>query len=1066
MPITKLQSDIKKFTHIIHFGDVHIRLNKREQEYKEGFDKFYKEIQSSPEATIVCCCGDLFHNKSDLSAESVQMASDFLRNLANIRTTIIIAGNHDSVLTNKSRLDSISPIVDALNHPNLHYLKKSGLYGIGNILFNNMSVFDKSEDYIKWKDIPTIYKNEYERFIALFHGPVNNALTDLGYVIISKCHPLSIFDGHDVVLCGDIHKSQDLQLYDPEEGLPHVRYAGSIFQQNHGEDLLGHGYSLWDLNKVSYKHVEIPNDYAHFTVDIEKGKLNTDLSNIPKKAHLRIRCLESVATEVKAVLTKIRKVCDISDVVYFRVDSSQDKKNDKNIGSILSGDLSDVEYQNKLISDFLKRKLKITDKDTIESVLKINEYTNSKIKKDGFSRNIRWKPKLFEFDNMFSYGEGNVIDFSKLNDVVGIFGKNAIGKSSIADALSFCIFDKCSKSYKANNILNNQKMGFRCKFNFEINGVDYFIERGGKSDKKGNVPVQVKFWKIENGKEIELHGEGRRDTNEVIRDYLGSYDDFVLTTLSLQNSKDGSFIDMGNSERKDLLSQFIGLTIFDKLYDVSYERNKELSILLREYKNDDFTKKLVELSDALTNSQSLYNEYQSSITKITEEKEKINNQIVEISKHFVQESKKEIDIDNLNLSLKKMCSHIKTKEEEIKKCNEKIKIIQDNIDGIQKEIDELNSKDVEEIYNKFLSVELDAKELKNSADKKKIEIRSMREKIEKLDRYEYDPNCKYCVNNIFVKDAFQTKKILEAEWKTIEEFMKKYKSVLDFKESLKWVCSDYKKLTDLKSKIISEKSKHNQAVLDLSNLEKDLVKLNSEKESVERDIDFYNKHQKDIESNKKIQKEIDSLSTIIRNCDCQYKNLNKNILDVNGKITLFQTQIENIKKKVEKAKKIESEYESYNLYIQCIGRDGISYEVISYTVPEIEKEINGILNQTVDFTIELETDGKNIIPYIVYDKNRWPLELSSGLEKFVSLLAIRVALINISNLPRSSFLVIDEGWGTMDYDNISQVKLLLDYLKNYFEFIVVISHLDSIKDHVSKYLEISKVDGFSHLEYV
>ena len=40
-----------------------------------------------------------------------------------------------------------------------------------------------------------------------------------------------------------------------------------------------------------------------------------------------------------------------------------------------------------------------------------------------------------------------------------------------------------------------------------------------------------------------------------------------------------------------------------------------------------------------------------------------------------------------------------------------------------------------------------------------------------------------------------------------------------------------------------------------------------------------------------------------------------------------------------------------------------------------------------------------------------PLELSSGMERFISSLAIRVGLMNVSNLPRTNFLAIDEGWG-------------------------------------------------------
>ena len=105
-------------------------------------------------------------------------------------------------------------------------------------------------------------------------------------------------------------------------------------------------------------------------------------------------------------------------------------------------------------------------------------------------------PKKFEFSNMFSYGDGNIIDFTKLRDVIGIFAPNHSGKSAILDALMFNIFHKCSRTKSASDVLNNKKKNFYSKLNFEIDGVDYFIERKGKKEKSGHVRVDVDFWMV------------------------------------------------------------------------------------------------------------------------------------------------------------------------------------------------------------------------------------------------------------------------------------------------------------------------------------------------------------------------------------------------------------------------------------------------------------------------------------------------------------------------------------------------------------------------------------------
>jgi hypothetical protein len=186
---------------------------------------------------------------------------------------------------------------------------------------------------------------------------------------------------------------------------------------------------------------------------------------------------------------------------------------------IVLKDLTNIEYQNKLIIDFLDKKLNTTDKLKIEDILRINRDNNSTIKKDEFARNLKWKPLRFEWDNMFKYGEGNSIDFTQMSGVYGIFGPNKSGKSSILSAIIFCLFDKFDRGFKGIHALNVQKTTFKCKLEFEISDIHYFIERKGSTTRNGNVKVDVKFWKVVNGVEEELHGTDRRDTNDLIRFY-------------------------------------------------------------------------------------------------------------------------------------------------------------------------------------------------------------------------------------------------------------------------------------------------------------------------------------------------------------------------------------------------------------------------------------------------------------------------------------------------------------------------------------------------------------------
>jgi DNA repair exonuclease SbcCD ATPase subunit len=938
---------------------------------------------------------------------------------------------------------------------------------LGNICFNNYSVFNPTESYLRGSGIPSIYRNQYDHFIALFHGPVNNALTDLGYNISNQSYKLEMFDHHDIALLGDIHMKQDLQYSNGLEK-PLVHYCGSLIQQNHGETLEHHGISLWDLSQTKYEHIDIPNDYGYYTIKIDRGVLVTDISDIPKKVRLRIQCFESVQTEVKAVLTKIRALVNVIEVSYVRLDSPNTQQQSNICSNISLSNLSDVDYQNNLIIDYLKKKLDVKLQSDIDDVLKINRETNQHLKKDDLVKNIRWKPKRFEFDNMFSYGEGNVIDFSKLHDVVGLFAPNTSGKSSILSALSFCIFDKCDRDFKASNVINVQKMGFKCKFNFEVSGVDYFIERWGYLDKKGNVAVKVKFWKEENGVATDLHAESRRETNDVIREYLGTYDDFVLTSLSIQNVKNvSSFIDMGNTERKDLLAQFMGLTIFDKLYNTAQDKLKELTVLLRQYKRDDFTKKLVEIVGALTQSESVFNSTTEDITRMETIRSELQKTLLEEAKNIIKLDGSIPDKEDSLLIEKKSRAALDKYKSELSEMKLANIGCQDELSKLELGIQKLEEQNIGDVFKSHQSLLSRQSDIQNQIDSLKVQVQHKLEKIERAREFKYDPECEYCVENAndLVKEAAFAHTSLGTDTERARQLVAEIGEVKKQIEDTRWSVELYQSYTQMIGKRNDTKDKMVRLTNKLNSLQSSIDVESKRLQQAIIDIDLYDKNSKSLENNRHIEKTLKEIGQRVINVDVELKKKNKTILDLNGKISIYKNQIATFEEKIQKAKGIETDFQAYTSYVQCVCRDGIPYEVISSMVPQIEKEVNNILSQIVEFHVHFDVDGKNVTPYIVYDDRKWIMSLSSGFEKFVLSLAIRSALIAVSNLPRPNFLVIDEGFGVLDADNIASMHTLFSFLKSNFDFIMIVSHLDSLRDMVDKLVEIKKDVGFSKVNF-
>ena len=1059
----KLNTTLTQVDYIVHLSDVHIRLTKRHEEYREVFSKVYEQIKNTPPNTIVVNTGDLYHGKVDLSPEAVKLASEFLKNCADLRPTIIIPGNHDCLLTNVSRLDSISPVVDNLAHKDLYYLKESKLYSFANLLFNNMSIFEDHTSFIKMKNVSKKIKTEFDIKIALYHGGVFDAKTDIGYTVTNKSIMNDMFDGHDMALLGDIHLAQNLQEYNRATETPIIRYAGSLLQQNHGEALLGHGLSLWDIKNRAYKHIEIPNDYGYFTIDIDDGKLITDISTMPKKPKLRVRCKETIASEVKKVINEVKKTHEISDIIYMRVDGDDSARVASVQAAANLSQISNVEYQNKLISESLKAKYPdIMDDDTLESVHNINKELNTDLSKDDTSRNIRWKPIKFEFSNMFSYGEDNVIDFTKLSDVYGLFASNASGKSSLMDALCFIAFDKSAKAFKATHVMNSQKMSFHGKFTFEINDVQYVIERKGIRDKKNNVKVDVNFYKMEKEEKISLNSEARRSTNEIIRDYIGEYDDFVLTSLALQGNQ-GSFIEMGQTERKELLSQFIGLNVFDKLAAKGSDRLKEITGAIKTFNKENNQQKIETIKNDL-------NLLESKLIDSNMQKEQLAINKQKLDDDIQANQIKIVTLENVPTNvaaLQKEKSGFAAKNDQAKQSIEKIDA---DTSEKKKEYADASAKlttfatDLKEKYEKYNSLSRNKQRMEQEMDKLKTLVNEKLKKLAHLDKHEYDPTCKFCCDNIFVKDAVATRGSLskdKAEAKELSDALTAIKVEITNLESF---VPQYEESVTLKERVNTLAAFLSKKELERSNLANAVEKNNARSVEIDSQIELYEKSKEVIESNKIIEAAISGLRNEATTITARLKNINAEYVDAYSRKVSLTDQLKNIETQLIEIEKYENDQAAYQYYLTSIGKDGVPYKIISDAIPRIEQEVNNILSQIVEFTINIETDGKNVNVYIKYEDRKWPLELCSGMEKFVSALALRVALVNISNLPRPNFLVIDEGMSALDASNMAMVHSLFDYMKTHFDFIIVISHLDAMRDMVDKQLEIKKENGFSKID--
>lgn len=1060
MKIKKLPIKIDKVDKIFHIADIHIRLFKRKEEYRSVFKTLYEEIKNEvTENSIIVIAGDIVHAKIEMSPELVQLTVELFSNLANICPTIITAGNHDCNLNNVSRLDAISPIVDALNHKNIFYLKDTGLYESGDCVFSVMSIFDDISEYILADKIASDKTK-----IAIFHGPIHLATTDTGWKITSEKVQTNLFDNFDIVLLGDIHKYQMLQPKTVLNGInkPAIYYPGSLIQQNYGESLDKHGMLIWDVESREHEFRKIKNEYGFVTIDIDGGKVLPDsLKDIPSKARMRLQINNTSQSQLKECMSELRNQYKPIEVIINRKSHKNELKEDED--RIDLSHIRNVDFQNKLLEDYINRNFNL-DSNELDKIYEINKELNEQLPTQEIIRNITWKPKVFKFSNMFSYGPGNVIDFSKMNGIVGLFSSNASGKTSLIESLTFCLFDKCSKAFKAIHILNNRKDKFSCELLFEIAGEEYGIKRTASKSASGNVTVKVDFYKVlEDGTNFSLNGEQRRDTDSLIRSYIGTYEDFIMTAVSSQTNPI-NFIDKTQSERKDLLSAFMDINIFEQLYELGSEEVKEYNALLKEYKKNDYEGEILEY-------QTKIEKYQQDYVLLKDNKDVLAGQKLQFDEQLQKLYQQLISIDSEILDIKSLESTKTSNELSIKKHEIDLQSMILNLSAVKEKynhlfqtVNTLDGQKIEQEYKKYIEITSKLTNFDQRFDKLKYEIKNKLDKTQKLRELKYDPNCEYCMNNIFVKDAILAKKELEEDKLKVENLLaerKKMQAELDELSMAKDEYEKYHKLSgELKSinvellQLESKKNTISNTINDIKNkLEKIILK-----------IEKYYKSIDDIEKNKIVEKEISEIKNKVSAINDELNDAEDELRDAHSKVIFLIDKKKTAEEALQTFKDMEEKNGLYQYYLQAIHRDAIPYELIAKAIPRIEKEINNILSQIVDFAVMLDLDGKNINAKIVYDEERyWPLEMASGMEKFVSALAIRVALSEISNLPLPNFLAIDEGFSALDADNSANLPTVFDYLKSQFDFVFIISHMDYIRDFVDISLDLKKQDDFSKI---
>jgi DNA repair exonuclease SbcCD ATPase subunit len=707
----------------------------------------------------------------------------------------------------------------------------------------------------------------------------------------------------------------------------------------------------------------------------------------------------------------------------------------------------DENYQKQLIEQYvIDNKINIS----IPHLMKLDGSVNLELEnyKEQTNRYKTFKIKEIEFSNFLSYGDNNKLTFDDKTGITSVVSEpaNYGGKTTLTvDLLLFLFFGTTTKTDKNEEIFNRFTNSdvVEVKGKVEIEGDNYIIKRTitrkKSKDDTYTCKNEVDFYQVlPRGGVKQLNGEQKKFTDELIKTYVGTFDDFLITILTTGDNLD-DLIKTKPTERGRILTRFIGLEFFrekEKIAKKKYTEWKEKSKLY-------------------------HNNSQDILFKIEEEKNKItqNGIMIESNRKVHDNIKSEIDglVSDREELFKSRYNDI---DSELYKLDEST--IQSGIDKVITLIDQKNNEinniiqetpkpNEEYDIDRYGILSSELKDLNENRVLLRIEIDSLKQKVDLLINSEICQTCKRPLDDVDNTSEIENTKntIIEKE-NTLNNLIEK---IGDVNQSIKHL-DLVKDQWDIYNK--------NILLLDKAKLE-----LKSYEDSLNRGTEKLNQYRKIkemVEKNKQTDTDIQKIKFKIDSLDEQKNMSLLTIRGIDKDIELSHSKIDEYNNLLKELKNEEIIDNIFKTYLDVYGKNGISKMVLSTMIPLINSHLKILLSDTCEFILEIRMNDKSEVEFWMVDQltgvNK-PLNAGSGYEKTVSSLALRCVLSKVCSLPKPNIIIFDEVTGKVSNDNLDKIGLFFDKLKQFFEHIWIISHNPLILDWADHLVTVKKENNIS-----
>lgn len=708
--------------------------------------------------------------------------------------------------------------------------------------------------------------------------------------------------------------------------------------------------------------------------------------------------------------------------------------------------IMDVNYQRALMKELLTRENKNVD---FNRIIALDDKVNGALNVDLSQASHRsWSIKWVMIDNFLCFGENNYIPFSKMKGltVVNSIPANQGGKTTMTiDAIKFLLHGNTTKTDTNEQVFNtySDKNELVVRGMIDIEGEETIVERKmRRSAKKGGgwtVTNKVNYYRIlPDGEEEELNEEDATQTTKKIKETIGSEKDFEMLVLATEKNLD-DLIGLTTTESGKVLTRLIGLEILElkekavrEMYNEFARKKKsnEFDVITLNEEIDDHNDKIImgeELEKELTQK---LEDTKADIKRMTDEKEAYLN------------SKEKIDVTISELNPE-------TLEKDIAELTKKGVTLKEGVTETKTKIAAIGNISFDEDKHHALTKEFNSK----TTDKalKEAEIARLQKVVSGLIA---GGICQSC--NRKLDDVDNSEHIAKHEL----DVEKLHKEVNVIDNELTKLKAELLDLNDIKL-LVDEK---NKLELSVDRAEVEMGSLRNKITEKKNDLKKYQMNLEAIDFNKKMDIEVTNLKTKLAVSEHTKDQTITHIQRVQTDIQNHRNNIVTKTKLIETIKKEEEVDKIFKIYIELVGKKGISKLVLRSVLPIINSEAQRLLEDVVDFDIEIFMNEKNDVQFlIVKDEVSKLLKSGSGLEKTAASLALRAVLGKLSSLPMPNFITFDEVLGKVAPENLEKLKTLFDKIKDMYDIVFFITHNDLVKDWGDNVVTVVKKDNVSKI---